>query len=354
MRSARQRACVAKQRTTLLCNGVADTLSCFPSLCVLWRPTRTGVARPWTRRGAFFEQAMDANDDITFLFGLHGVDLRKDTSDGAANDEDSSGVRVEASSSALSGAAGGLDAFLASHRVEVAPARSDGVASTHPIGGQWPRRAAQTARPRDESCDAPQLRAGEDLHAGDVPWYERLGLVPVRPRRASKKTSSETHGAPRWHVAARSGDVSASAVEHTEPMRVLGLEPRDASGQAQTSSCTTVGPWRAGACASSTPRQAPRVHWAGGAMASESSDTPRAPCARVEPSEPPSSARAPVLAARAPPSTVVPLPSSGTVALSQLPLSEGLRPSVALDSWVPLPRPTQLRLGIAERASLCG
>ena len=49
---------------------------------------------------------MDANDDITFLFGLHGVDLRKDTSGGAANEEGSSGVRGEASSSGQSDAAG--------------------------------------------------------------------------------------------------------------------------------------------------------------------------------------------------------------------------------------------------------
>ena len=76
---------------------------------------------------------MDADDDITFLFGLHGVDLRKDTSDGAASAEELRGVRIEASSSAHSGAAEGLDDFLASHGVEVAPARDDGVASTHPI-----------------------------------------------------------------------------------------------------------------------------------------------------------------------------------------------------------------------------
>ena len=136
---------------------------------------------------------MDANDDITFLFGLHGVDLRKDTSDGAAIAEESSGVHIEASSSAQGGAAGGLDDFLASHGVDVAHARDGGVASTHPINGQWPRRAAQTARPRDESYGAPQLCADDDLHASDVPWYEQLGLVPARPRKASKKTSSEEH-----------------------------------------------------------------------------------------------------------------------------------------------------------------
>ena len=106
------------------------------------------------------------------------------------------------------------------------------------------------------------------------------------------------------------------------------------------------------ACTGFTPQQAPRVRWAGGALALASSATPRDSgvlrpnTPGVEPSEPPSSARAPVLAARAPPSTVVPVPLSGTVALSQLPLSEGLWPSVALDGWVPPPRPMQLRLGI--------
>ena len=149
-------------------------------------------------------QTMSANDDIAFLFGLHGVDLREGTSKEAPSEERSSGMQDEAVSSGCKDAGGELAAFLERHRVETAAPRGDGIASTHPVGGPPARRAETAAQRDDKGCEALEQHGREDMHAGDLPWYERLGLVPARPQKASRKTSSATRGAPHWHVVARS------------------------------------------------------------------------------------------------------------------------------------------------------
>ena len=135
---------------------------------------------------------MSVNDDIAFLFGLHGVDLRGGTSKEAPSEEKSSGMHDEAVSSGCKDAGGELAAFLERHRVETAAPRGDGIASTHPVGSPPARRAETAAQQDDKGCEALKQHSREDMHAGDLPWYERLGLVPARPQKASRKTSRAT------------------------------------------------------------------------------------------------------------------------------------------------------------------
>ena len=83
VRAACQQACAAKQRTTLLrYTRRSVSLASFP-LAGLWRDCHRTASRHKPRRDDFLRAAMGGDSALAFLFGLHGVVLAKEPSDGA-------------------------------------------------------------------------------------------------------------------------------------------------------------------------------------------------------------------------------------------------------------------------------